>query len=238
MSNNEKTPRSTRDLNEDIEKIKQHQELGYDRIKKYYKFGNVEEKNDRLDKMQDLEKPPHKHLFEDAVDLLERTVAVRESDRSIIDDRSAWDREHYIQLAIVTESLLNAIVLKHDREYFFNKSLPYQSPGFNELMGKTMGILSNHGLNNQAKKRVCSVLYLLKQHRDNRIHLNFHRTSHANHPPRIYETLAFMISCFFDQEHDLKHHLLELTSEKDDGNVGLNYPKVDLPMDKVIEPEA
>lgn len=227
MTSEEEDSPSPLDLREDISRMEDYQEEGYHRIEKFYSVDEAEDPT----AITGLEEPPHYYLLEDAVEAIKWTIEVRESDDGFVYDRFSWNHLFYTQFAIGTEWLLSAIVLKHDPEYYFNNSGPRDTPNFGELRNKILGLVSND-LNGFQKKRIVDVIDILRVHRNNRVHLNFHNHSHSNHPPRIYETLAFLISYFFEAASDVVARLIQLFQKKDSNHYGLEYSKVDFPMQK------
>lgn len=230
MTSNDDHSSSQLDLREDIREIEEHQLEGFHRIHDYY--STEDEQNPEA--ITGLEEPPHSYILDDAIEAIVRSINIRESNEGFVEDRYAWDHVYYTQLAIATEGLLTAIVLKWDSDYYFRKSESDDTANFSILRNKILGLVSDE-LNGQQKKRVVDILDLLKAHRDNRVHLNFHNHTHTYHPPRIYETLAFLISYFFDAHKEEMNALIEIVQEKDNNHHGLEYPAVDFPMEKLKE---
>jgi len=208
-------------LEETLKSRKQFHREGLERIIDYYSLPERE----RGEKTG-LRNPPHEIFMKNASKLIFLGLKNMEKDRYL-----GGESIGLILIGIGTEILLKAIILKEDPHYFLKKinldkerTLSYSRCSYkvNELLSKTL-------TPNQAQ-RVKEVLDLIKQQRDNSVHLGFHRIDAHGDDYQIAHVLEFLFSYFFkNAANDIVQELRKSKNNAKKVMTGMDYEPVELP---------
>lgn len=218
------------DLRDEISEIRNHHRKGFERIDQWYDHPVGERQE-----VTGLSESPHSILRKEASAFIERSVDPP-VDFSGDEPNNLWGidqfqiyRSRLIFQGIGAEILLNAIVLKHDPDYYIEKMETNESPSVDVLRNRMIGLLGSE-IDQDQRERIDAILELLKTHRNNLVHLSFHQMSMNKHPPRILEVLAFLLAYFFSPDLDIVTRLRDRTEELDEMDVGLEYEPIVFPI--------
>ena len=210
-------------LEKEIAEIDQFHEEGFNRVKTWYKTPE-----ERRQEVTGLDIPPHESMLERAAGFVEWGLGIQVSIRGTIDDDPGVTEIYEIFLAIGSEMLLKAGILKIDPEYYFENSSTERSMDFEKAKNKILGELSQE-LTDDQRKRLTLVLDLLKIKRDESVHFGFHRQGHHGHPKEIYKALDYLFLRFGGENKDINEVLRKQIEEQQQLHVGLDYEQVKYP---------
>lgn len=181
----------------------------------------------------EFDEPPHVRLRRRAEEFVEVGIDYpKDHPRSTMTDASPWEI-HYQLVAIGTEIVLDAAMMKEDYERFAELA----SYDLNWTPGIKKGAqwVTSHlreELRDPERERITQVLRLLRVHRHNSANLGYYPTTHARHPREVYRVLAFLFARFFDAD-DVVERLTERVEEFDDriSPVEADYRPVDFELE-------
>ena len=208
------------ELKEDIEEQKEFHKKGLERIRKYYSLPE----NEREEKTG-LKDPPHEILMKRASNLISLGLESLEK-RQYIDEEPI----DYILIGVGTELLLKAIILKEDPEWFIgeiekNKDKE-KTPPFKKCSEKLTKLLPATFTQKQ-KERIKDVFDLIRQKRNNLVHIGFHQMYHYREDYQIAHVLEFLFSYFFGRKAEKIVEILKKFKEKRKVVSGIDYEDVE-----------
>jgi len=194
------------DLEDEIDELEAYQRQWIREIEEYY--SNPEAAADR--------EAPHDQLRRRAAEFVEAGIEYPgDHPRSTMADASPWEI-HYALVAIGTEILLNAVVMKEDYDRFAelaNYDLNW-TPGIKQCAQWLTRNLPEE-FSETERRRIAQVLRLLRVHRHNSAHLGYHPDTRYRNPREVYRVLAFLFEYFFETD-EVVERLNEKVSEYDD----------------------
>lgn len=138
----------------------------------------------------------------------------------------------FILIGVGTEILLKAIILKKDSNYFL-KNINVEkekTPSYRQCADKLNEQFSKTLTPKQAQ-RIKEVLTLIKQQRDNAVHLGFHRIEAHGDDYQMAHVLEFLFSYFFkNTANDIVQELRKFKNKAKKVMTGRDYEPVELPM--------
>lgn len=225
----------TQPLDRDINEYIRHEKDGFERIKRYYDEYEGEF-NIRSD-FTEFDVPPHGLIAQRAAKIVKFRLDSREE---ISVFASPKNKLSDMGTAIAIETLLKAVVLEEDPEWFIketkeNPEKPPLTPGFSDCKNKVMRLLPENYCEDQ-KKRLSQILELIRVQRNNEVHLGFHRISNYREPHQKLQLFLFFFQEYFSSEdfntleYDSFMQQLEeaVKDSKVSSNGSIDYPEVNL----------
>lgn len=208
---------------EQKEDIKEHHKNGYRRIEEWYTTPKpVQERH------QSLKEAPHKILLVRAGSFVKCALRFRQDTQETMEEGPGSREYHDILLAIGTELLLNAAILKTDHDYYFDKSSPEQTINFTDAREKLCSIVQPD-LTEDQMRRLNLVLDIIKLHRDEAVHFGIYKTDHPAPAIESYNVLIYLFNRFGEEQRDVIEQLNQ-QHEKDQRTHGdMPYKQVEFP---------
>jgi hypothetical protein len=203
-------------VKDDIKEQREFCKRGIGRIKEYYHLSE-----DKREEKTRLKRSPHDILMKRSVNLIFLGFESSKKDRYIEEEPI-----HYILIGIGTEILLKAIILKEDPEYFIENIKGDKTLSFNQCKEKLIDLLPENFALKQVR-RVKDVLELIKQKRNNLVHLGFHQMEIYREDYQIVNVLEFLFSYFFREDAKEIIKKLKELKEKEKITSGIDYGHIE-----------
>ncbi len=213
------------DLQDEIEEMNELQQSAPQRLRAYY-FEEEEPPEDS----STFSKAPHQLMIESAA---EWTLLTQNyfDDPEIFGRSPPIDEFEYLALGIATERLLNAIHLMKKPSQFIQhlEENNVETPDYDDSKQILISDLTTD-LNDEQMRRICLIMDILRDHRNNIAHFGFHRFTFSKHLALIYQVLAFIFQRYSTEPLDAVKEMLEYYDQTT--RVSEIYGHIDLPIDE------
>lgn len=211
-------------LTEQLERAKRFQEReAIEAIRIWYKM-----REGRLTKKADYDGSPAQEQIERASEFITEGLHYRQKPGHGLEYASLREI-HDILIAVGTEVLLQAIILKREWRYFTKHYNPKRGSTISFSVSKRRieeeyleGILSDAQL-----ERLSTVLDIISTRRNNSVHFGFHKVGYPHQDKEIYRVLLFLFRYFFDGNLEIVQILSDRRDELQKQAVGLDYRQID-----------
>lgn len=186
---------STKILNEALQKTKNHHEIGNHRIRAYY-----DESYEYSEEFPDLEKAPHNSIMNEGIELINLAYEKMSGGRNEIGNREL-DAE-LILYGVGMERLLTGIYLKLEPEDFIQKiENTGESPSFEKARDLVVSDFADL-VEDDVVGKLRLILDIVKEHRNNEVHLGYHQYIHGEITPLVLEVAFGLGYLYIDEKQD------------------------------------
>lgn len=143
-----------------------------------------------------LDEPPHEKMFERCAKLV--ALAADELIREVEPLGDPASEAEHILYGVAAEILVNAVHLKVETKDFIEHwESEDATPSFSDSKKVLLQDLEPH-LSGENRRVLTLALKILREHRNNLVHIGFHRASFLSHRPLFWEIFAECIKHYSD----------------------------------------
>ena len=209
-----------------IDDLNNHLNSAPQRIRSYY-LPNHNPPED----YPELDESPAQMLVDDAADLVQYEFQIQSQREAIILDGDwAYERSHYMHIAVAFELLLNAFYMKNNPAEYASKMESNRTPNLKDGKSQLFARVGPE-LSDAQSKRISLVIDLVRIKRNNAVHDGFHTQGHYSVSAPIYEVLGFLFNYVSDRDLEIVSELNNIAAQERETHVGLETERVEFPED-------